>query len=339
MHWQQTYSGFKLAAALAAATALAGCNTSSDSGGSSSGETGQMSLAVTDAPVDSAVRVVVRFTHIELKPAGNGDRVRIDFDEPVREIDLLALQGDNSVFLFEDEEVPAGRYDWIRFYLEPDGGASSPPLSNFATSSFIEFEDEYRENLIIPGGLQAGLQLVSGFTVPANGSASFTVDFDLRKAIRPASDPQFSGYHRMRRALRIVDNANVGTITGTVDPSIIPADLECYDQGWDHSDYQICPGAAVYVFEGSDQTPRDIRDTAGDPVTTANVHLRYVEESGDWEYRYTAGFLLEGDYTVALTFAADLDDPEEETPIAFEDAANASVEAGETTVVDFPTDD
>ncbi len=70
---------FLLAMVAASATLLA-CNSGSSGGSSSSGgETGQVSLAVTDAPVDDAVEVVVRFTHVELQPA-DGDRVRIDFD-------------------------------------------------------------------------------------------------------------------------------------------------------------------------------------------------------------------------------------------------------------------
>ncbi|WP_026280612.1 DUF4382 domain-containing protein [Thioalkalivibrio sp. ALE9] len=314
-----------------ATAGLVACGGGSSDGSSSGGGTGQMSLAVTDAPVDSASRVVVRFTHVELQPS-DGERIRIDLgeDESVREIDLLALQGEDYEFLFEDEEVPAGDYEWIRFYLEPEEGASSPPLSNFATSSFIEFVDDYRENLTIPGGLQAGLQLSSGFSVADGEEVSFTVDFDLRKAIR--EDPQFEGYHRMRRSLRLVDNREAGAITGTVDPDRLPADFTCEER---EEGLHACPGAAVYVFEGLDREPRDLRDDDDDAVTTANVHYRHVEATGDWEYRYTAGFLEAGDYTVALTFQADEDDPEAATPIDFVDQANAEVEAGETTEVNF----
>jgi hypothetical protein len=113
--------------------------------------TGLMSLAVTDAPpIDRRQTRVVEFTHIELQPADDGERVVICLDqdpaylldasggeascplpdEP-REIDLLALQGEESEFLFEGVEVPAGNYDWIRFYLEPAPGASAPPCRIF----------------------------------------------------------------------------------------------------------------------------------------------------------------------------------------------------------------
>lgn len=324
---------FLLGMVAASATLLA-CNSGSSGGSSSSsGDTGQMSLAVTDAPIDDAVEVVIRFTHVELQPA-DGDRVRIDFDDDeVREIDLLALQGEESEFLFEDEEIPAGEYNWIRFYLEPDPEASGPPVSNFATSSYILFADGNRDNLVIPGGLQQGLQLVSGFTVPAGGVISLTVDFDLRTAIRPS---EFEGYHRLRRALRVVDNSEVGVISGAVEPDILPDDLVCVRLSDSH-DYDTCPGVAVYVFEG-DTTPQNIQDSDGDPVTTANIRFEHDSETGEWEYRYTAGFLSPGTYTVALTFQADDDDPETDTPIDFVDDALAEVFAGERTIVNFPTE-
>lgn len=247
---------------------------------------------------------------------------------------FLPCRANEHAFLFENEELPAGEYDWIRFYLEGDPAVTAPPLSNLATTSFIEFENGTTSNLIIPGGLQAGLQLVSGFTVPVSGSVAYTVDFDLRKAIRPASGAPFEGYHRMRRALRMVDNAEIGAITGTVDPLNISEDgITCHEQ---HGrDYHICPGAAVYVFEGPDREPTDIQNAEGDPVTTANARYQYLEETGNWEYRYTAGFLREGSYTVALTLEADQDDPEQRTPIDFVDQANATVVAGERTHVNF----
>lgn len=84
---------------VATSATLLGCNSGSSGGSSSSsgGETGQMSLAVTDGPIDNATNVFLRFTAVELR--GPSDReVLIEFDT-VREIDLLALQGEESELL------------------------------------------------------------------------------------------------------------------------------------------------------------------------------------------------------------------------------------------------
>jgi hypothetical protein len=311
--------------------------------------------------VDDGERVVIYFdeptTDQELDDPPEGEtetspEVAVQDVDPeatqgvVREIDLLTLQGENSEFLFEEVKVPAGDYAWIRFYLEPKPGPSSPPLSNFLTSSYIEFEGGDTANLIIPGGLQAGLQLVSGFTVPEGGSVSFTVDFDLRNMIRP--DNQFEGYYRMRRALRLVDNSKVGVITGAIDvlsyQKLSEVAATCTQDG------DRCPGLSVSVFnaapveEGADTEGGTLVEATSvdEPLTTANVFFNYSEE----EYRYTVGFLSEGSYDLKLTYegddevsevldAANLEVSDEANLEVLDEAKAIAVVAGETTEVNF----
>lgn len=325
---------------LVVATAgLIACNSGSSGGSSSSsGDTGQMSLAVSDGPVDDAESVLVRFSAVEFNPA-SGDRFTIEFDD-IQTIDLLQeAQGDQSVILFEDEEIPAGDYNWIRLRLEPSPDSPEGPQGTQRTTSQIVFLDGAEFDLFVPGGLQAGLQTVGPFEIEANESQAYTVDIDLRKAIVRGDNPAFGGEHyRLRRALRLrlIENVDVGHITGVVDEALIPDPSACTPD---------CPGVAVYVFEGEDADLQDIRqideetDDPNNPVVTANVRFLEDEDTGNWEYRYTAGFLSPGLYTVALTFAADQDDPTTEDPIPFE-FVNPEVEviAGSRTRVDFPDD-
>lgn len=282
--------------------ALTGCGGDDDGWGT-------ISLGVTDAPVDSASRVVVEFTGVELKFADGGIE-NFQFDSP-RQIDLLALHGGGSELLLDDEQVPAGHYEWIRLSVNADQTGST---------SFIEYDDGNIFPLFIPSGNQAGLRLVSGFDVPAGGSADFTIDFDLRRSIvRP---PGLGPNHILRPALRLVDNSEIGSIAGTVDQALIfPASGdEC--------------GPAVYVYEGTDVEPVEVTEDAG-PLTTALVEL----EDPTGEYRYRAGFIGAGEYTVAFTCEADVDDAASEDGITFVGgAANVTVVAGGEAVVDFPVD-
>lgn len=190
--------------------------------------------------------------------------------------------------------------------------------------------------MIIPGGLQAGLQLVSGFTVPEGGSASFTVDFDLRNTIRP--DNQFEGYYRMRRALRLVDNSEVGVITGAVDilayPEMENVAATCSQDG------DRCPGLSVSVHKAApvEENSDPEQDTGSDegcdttvetssveePLTTANVFAKHLK--GEWEHQYTVGFLSPGSYDLDLTL--------DETILS--EADGETVVAGGKTIVDFP---
>jgi hypothetical protein len=147
---------------------LGGCLDDSGDGDS----TGTMNLDVTDAAVDSAARVVVQFDGIELKPA-DGEVLTFDYDQS-RQIDLLALQGNNSEPLLDGETVEAGEYEWIRVMVTGE---------RMSLDSFIETEDGAQHAMYIPSGAETGLKLVSGFTVPVGGSADSTIDFDLRKSV------------------------------------------------------------------------------------------------------------------------------------------------------------
>jgi hypothetical protein len=273
---------------------LAACNSTDDSG--------TLTLGVTDAPVDNANRVVVEFTGVTLKPSA-GNEIAFDFDEP-RQIDLLALQGGETDLLLDEVSLAAGNYNWIRLTVNAGMNASD---------SFIELEDGSVHALFIPSGNQTGLKLVQGFTVPANGSADFTIDFDLRKSV---VDPQSVGTpYILKPALRLLDNTEVGAIAGTVDNAIASA-ADC--------------SPAVYVYEGSDVTPDDVGSSV-EPVASALVNM----SDATGEFEYTVAFLLAGDYTAALTCDADADAADTDDDITFEAQQNATVEVNQVTTVDF----
>ena len=81
-------------------------------GGSQSGTnsptSGKLTVAVTDAPVDNAAKVVVEFTGVSVKPV-DGEVVEFLFETPAS-IDLLSLQGSVSEDLITDAELTTGNY-------------------------------------------------------------------------------------------------------------------------------------------------------------------------------------------------------------------------------------
>jgi hypothetical protein len=286
-------------------------------GGGSSGSSGSLSLAVTDAPVDEASEVVVRFTRAELQPSG-GERISIEFDE-VQEIDLLSFQGEDVHWLFEDTQVPAGEYDWIRLYVERDGTVASPPSSIFGTTSYVTIGgSEYK--LAIPSGLQTGLKLVGGFTVAEEGDTRLVLDFDLRRALVKPAAGVWDSYYFLRPALRLVNLSEIGHLHGTIDTQVFIDDPACEDNG------------AVYLYEGHDQVPTDVQGDAG-PLTTALIKYDAVTDA----YHYRIGHLPPGGYTLALTCEAHLDDPDTAEAINFfTPATNVTIVAGALTEQDLP---
>jgi len=283
---------------------------------------GKLVLGITDAPVDSAAKVVVKFTGIELKPA-NGDSISYTFGTP-KEIDLLALQGGGSELLLDEVTVDSGVYNWIRLNVEAE--------SNIL-DSYLEELDGTQVSLWIPSGSQTGLKLNDSFVITESNISDFTIDFDLRKSI---TNPPGQVDYFLKPRLRLIDNNMAGELSGTVDESLINAE-GCSDT------------AAVYVFS-SDVAPEDVDDIdlsddentdlgGADPITAASVEL-----AQDGIYEYTAAFLTADDYTIALTCQSGFDDSNIDNDdvntnggqtVSFIEIAQITVTANTTTTHDF----
>ncbi|KPP99204.1 DUF4382 domain-containing protein [Marinobacter sp. HL-58] len=290
----------------ALASALAACG----GGGSGDGDsTGTASFDLTDAAVDSVQAVNITVVGVELQPA-DGERISFDVENPdLENINLLDLQNGSVEALLSDQELPAGEYEWIRLKLGDQ-------------STFTVIDDNGGTNdLFVPSGDQRGLQ-TSGFVVPAGGTVNFTIDFDVRKSL--VNPPGLNSY-LLKPVLRLVDNAEVGTIKGTIGQTLLSTceDANSYAGG-------------VYIYEGSDVTPDDL-GSENEPLVVAPVDT----ESGD--YDYTAAFLPAGDYTVAYT--CDMDERQDEDgnmideDLDFTPGVNAEVIEGEETTVDLTAAD
>lgn len=303
-------------AALLAVLFIGGCG--GGGGGGDSG-TGQLSVGLTDAPVDGVAEVWVQFTGVTVKPK-NGPAIDFVFDAPLS-VNLLALDETNTETLLNGEDVPAGEYNWMRLNVDAEFDG--------VMDSYVVEDGGGQVELRVPSGANSGLKLVSGFTVLAGREASFMIDWNLRMGlVAPGGQP---GY-KLQPALRIVDMAEYGAIEGTVDTALI-TDGSCT------ADPNTSEGNEVYVFSGSGVTPDDIDGALPEPLATAKVQLDDV--SGNYEYR--AAFLPVGDYTVAFTCqAADDLVPDPDNPladvddaIAFTAGVDAVVSDGQTTTVNF----
>lgn len=286
-----------------AALGLGGC------GGSGGGtNTGQMSLAVGDAPVDGAQSVVVKFTGVELI-ANSGNPVNITFAQP-KTIDLMSQSGTASAVLF-DQPIPAGSYGQIRLMVVADGNPSN---------SYIVLSDGTMHGLQVPSGSQTGLKLVTGFTVPDSGVVDYTLDFDLRQSI--TCPPGQAPACLLKPVERLVDNTAVGNIQGTVNAARVL--LGC------------TPG--VYLYAGTVSTPEDMNSTAPPTDTNQPLASRAPVANSLPPYYYQFTFLPPGLYSLAFTCQAALDNPDQpDSAVIFNPViTGVAVVAGQTTTADIP---
>jgi len=281
---------------------------------------GRLSLALTDAPVDDAYSVVVQFDRVSIRGAGETDDIVFDLD-PVMSVDLLTLQGANSETVITDEVVPAGSYDEVRLFIVSEPGVED---------SYIVLEQGgAQHDLEVPSGTRSGLKVKGELTVPADGSASFTIDFDVRRSIVKAGNENSKNgvKYMLKPVLHLVQDDQAGVIKGTVATGLLDLAAGC-------SDDDIDTYNAVYVFEGT-VSPDDIDNDGVEPFTTALVAYNATSTS----YEYEVGFLPAGDYTVAFTCNADFELVDVDDDLKFTIGRAAPVTALGKTVVDFTTDD
>jgi len=282
---------FGYAVVAATALTLTGC------GGSSDDDSGTLNLAITDGAIDSAQSVFVQISGVEVHSNSQGAQ-QFDFIE-AKTIDLLDLQGSASAPLLEGVALEAGSYQWMRLKVVTEGDLDT----------YIVLDDGSSYELNIPSGSETGLKMNRGFDLAVNGSVDFTVDFDLRKSITAKGLKQGNPEFKLRPTLRTTDNSEIGHVNGMVDGTLLT---------------QLCGddnNYAVYIFEGSDVVADD-EGSATSPITSSLL---------DDQYQYEIGFINAGDYTLALTCTADLDDPELDDDIVFVQSANVTIENKQTT--------
>ncbi len=331
----------RLAIAASLGLALGACG---GGGGSGDTSTGAITLGITDAPVDTAEKVVITVTLIEIQER-DGDRLSFDIED--QSIDLLALQGGLRELLLEDEQVPAGTYDWARLFIDTEPRQDNQ--GEWILPTYIQFRDpnEYvclpvtdttgpdvgaeRCPMDIPSNENTGLKVNTPFVVEENGDIDMTIDFDLRKSV---TDPQgqtvvLDGVEydefKLRPTLRLVMTGESGTIEGTVNEGLL-TNPDCSDSD----------DGSVYVFAGGGVVPDDVDGIDPDPVTTADVEW----DDGRQAYFYRAAYLEPGTYTVAFTCEeeddeSDVDESVSADPVDFEGAATVDVNAGSVTEHNF----
>jgi Domain of unknown function (DUF4382) len=285
---------------------------------------GKVSLGITDAPVDSAQHVVVQFSGVAFKREGETAETMTQLNPSPQSVDLLEYQGGKAAVLIQNVPLPAGTYEWVRLLVNADPNVRD---SYLVDSSGAECE------LRIPSGAETGLKLNRGFTLPADGSVALTVDFDLRQSVHAPPGLSSSGActqaYLLRPTLRLVDDADVGAIAGTVNAALVPTGCV----------------PVVYVFAGSNVIPDDYETSSSsssassgssssavvdvDALTTAKVEV----VNGLTAYGFKSAFLPVGAYTVSFTCTAD--DMDADETLTFVQTQNVTVQRNLITSVDF----
>jgi len=231
-------------------TLISGCGGGGDT--SSIPSTGTATMNITDAPVDdqNVLGVHVAFDAVHYKPASS-DWVVEELNE-TRVINLLDLQDGNSTLLTSQTELPTGRINQVRFVINE-------------AETFIELVLEGNVSLTVPSGEE---KVVGGFVVPAGGDINITADFDLRKSLVLDN----KGY-KLKPTIKIVDNSQVGEVSGTVS--------------------NIDANTTVIIYAYADETFNEGQELANDFANAAT-------SSDATDGNYTLAWLAAGTYDLVV---------------------------------------
>lgn len=316
----------KLLSLLISMTLITSCGGASDDNGDSIDDdtTSTFSLAISDAPVDDLSAVVICFNQIQLKrdETNGGDVIFTvggenglieanelcldDNDNVIAEtvgLNLLDYTGSDSINLITGAIIEAGDYTKLRVAMsEGSYGIDS------VTGDKIKVSVPSNE-----------LKL-DGFTAAIGGVIDFTLEFDLRKGMTNPVGQQ--GYFLKPNGVRLVDNSEIGHISGTVAETLLTDNQVTHGCTFSPEDLSTNV-ASVYLYSGSDLDISTLSDNGGSeehqPMTSTTVTFDGVQN-----YTFEIGFINASDYTIAVSCDVE-DDPEAEDDVVFIEAKNITV--------------
>jgi hypothetical protein len=181
------------------------------------GDTGQLSLSLTDAATDQYDAVYITIREIAVHAADDPEDSWTIVAEPNRTFNLMALANGVREQLGL-VSLAAGHYTQMRLIIgeQPDSGAnilSQPhPFANYVIYSSDKYHD-----LKVPSGMQTGVKIVQGFDINKNSTTELTLDFEASRSVVVAGP---SGKFLLKPTIHVLDTTLASIITGAVTTTV-----------------------------------------------------------------------------------------------------------------------
>ena len=189
------------------ALGLTGCAESGGGSATGSSGTGRVAIALTDAPTDEFIQVLITVVSIDLLP-GDDDSERETIFEGVETFDLLALENVSEPFALA-ADVPAGTYSKLRL------GVTSIELVRMLEDG--SFESVFPR---LPGGDRIDLNPRGGFEVAPGETLAIQLDIDARRSIHIVGNGNGRYQFRPQVFVEIMDaerESRLVSLAGIVD--------------------------------------------------------------------------------------------------------------------------
>lgn len=177
------------------------------------GDTGRLSLSLTDKPTDEYQAVYVTIKEIAVHAADDTADSWTIVATPNRTFNLMALANGVREQLGL-VSLSAGHYTQLRLIIGDlaDGGVNilnqPHPYPNYVIDT-----DGDDHGLKVPSGMQTGVKLVQGFDINENSTTELTFDFDASRSVVVAGN---SGKYLLKPTIHVIDTSLASVISGTV---------------------------------------------------------------------------------------------------------------------------
>lgn len=192
-------------------------------GGGTSGGTGTLSVALTDASTDDYQAVYVTIKRVDVhRDGGSWETV----SEPKATYNLLELvNGVRETLGLRD--LPAGHYTQMRLLLDdsPDNTRNILGTRHPYANYFIDRSDDSVE-LKVPSGLQTGIKIVRGFTISPGETTEIILDFDAARSIVQAGA---SGQWLLKPTIKVLETRELCRIEGSAGQGGVLVSAQVYE--------------------------------------------------------------------------------------------------------------
>jgi len=177
------------------------------------GDTGRLSMSLTDRPTDDYQAVYVTIKDVAVHAAGDPEGTWTTVLDLNKTYNLMVLANGVREQLGIVSLDP-GDYTQLRLIIgtESDGGTNIlddvHPFANYV----IDMDGATHE-MKIPSGIQTGIKLVQGFEINENATTELTFDFDASRSVVVAGN---SGKYILKPTIQVIDTEVATVINGTV---------------------------------------------------------------------------------------------------------------------------